>query len=141
MKKLLALAGMLLATNGFAGQLTDYNQIKSAVMNGESIRIATDFNKCIGKGNESPKYSLGVFSPESIYVYADGTIKTALKNFTLNDRNVPGKPVYQYVVYTINPDNTVRVSMYVMDAANYTMITKNEGNMCDLADGAKVYTG
>lgn len=140
MKKILAVAGMMLATNGFAGQLIDYAQVKSAVLNGESIRIATDFSKCLGKDNKSPKYSLGVFSPESIYVYADGTIKTSLKNFTLNDRNVPGKPVYQYVVYTINPDNTVRVSMYVMDAANYSMISTNEGNMCDLADGAKVYT-
>lgn len=142
MKKLLLLAGLALAGNSFAGELANYSQVKHAVMNGESIRIAVDFTKCSAANSKSvlPRYTLGVFSPNAIVINSDDTIKTAMKHFTLNDKNAPGKAVYQFVVYTMSPDNSVKLSIYVLDAVNYAAVAPKEAVVCSMAEGAKVYT-
>jgi hypothetical protein len=141
-KLLLALAGLTMTANCFAGQLMDYNQVKTAVTNGESIRIATDFSKCTPGNNTGaqPKLTLGVFSPDAVIINADGAIKTALKHFTLNEPTMPGKAVYQYIVYTMNADNSMKVSIYVLDAVNYSMLSQSNSYQCTIADGAKIYS-
>lgn len=142
MKKLLMIAALSLSANCFAGQLTDYTQIKDAIVNGDNLRIATDYTKCKGEDStkDFPRFSLAVFSPDAIVVYPDGSIKTALKHFTLNEPHAPGKPVYQFVVYTIRPNASVRIATYVLDAVNYSMVAPEAVYNCSVADGTKFYT-
>ena len=142
MKKLLLLTSLLMMTNCFAGELKDYLQVKTAVTQGQSIRIATDFSKCTSDTNSKSlqKYLLGVFSPNSIVIDNAGKIKSSLKHFSLNDPNVPGKPVYQYVAYVLNQDNSIKISVNVLDAVSYAPIKATSVVNCTIADGVSIYT-
>ncbi len=142
MKKLLILAGFILASNCFAAELSNYTEVKNAIVNGSTVRIALDFSKCTGapENRSSHSFILGVYTPNEIVVSQDGVIKTAMKHFTLNDPTVPGKAVYQYVVYTIKADESVRIAEYLLDAVNYASLNSGSIFNCKISDGVKFYT-
>lgn len=141
MKKILLLPLLFIVTNSVADELHNFDQVKSAVMTGKSIRIAIDFSKCsTAKKDATPfKYSIGVFTPNEIIVTNEGNIAASLTHFTLNDTSVPGKPVYQFVRYTITDDNNIDVSSQLLDATNYASISDKSSFNCKIDTSAKIY--
>lgn len=140
MKKFILLASLLITTNCFAGVLYNYNKIKAAVISGKAIHIVIDFSKCSSPKNESTQAMsvIAVYAPNSLLVMNDH-IATSLTHFTLNNPSFPGKPIYEFVRYTISDNNTVNVTEQILDA-NYTPLLHDFSFTCKLNSGAKIYT-
>ncbi len=141
MRKLLLLSLLLMVTNTFADELHNFDQVKSAVTTGKSIRIAIDFSKCSTEKNSLLQdiNNMGVFTPNEIVIDKFGRISTSLMHFTLNDQIFPAKPVYQFLRYTMTSDNNVNLSFQVLDATNYSSLTDKVSFDCKLDAAAKVY--
>ena len=142
MKKLLVLPFLFVATHGFADELQHFDEIKSAVISGKSIRIAIDFSQCItsSKSATQDKYNIGVFSPNEIIVNSKGQIASSFMHFTLNNAGFPSKPVFEFVRYTVTSDNNVNVAVQVLDATNYTPLANKISFDCTINSAAKIYS-
>lgn len=134
MKKLTLLVSFLISTNSIAGELHNFNEIKTAIVTGKTINIAVDFSKCTASNKGvAPSITIGVFTPNSIVV--TDRIATSLTHFTLNNE----KPVYEFVRYTITDDNSVNVTEEVLDAVKYTPTSDKISFNCKLETAAKIF--
>jgi hypothetical protein len=139
MKKLFLLASLLLTSTSFANELHHYNDVKAAVITGKTIHIAVDLSSCIASSKEmAQSTSIGVFTPNAIQVN-NNHIATSLTHFTLNNPNFPGKPVYEFVRYTITEDNNVNLTDQVLDAVNYAPLSPKISFNCKIDTSAKIY--
>lgn len=144
MKKLAGFALLCIATTGFAAELTTYEAIQTAILAGNTIRIALDFNQCsmpipYDFANKNFDFSIGVFSPNEIIVKKDDHISASLLHFTRNDRHMPGKSVYQFATYKITKENGVTLTTEVLDPVNFKTLSPGFTFQCPLHIAAKVY--
>ncbi len=152
MKKMSFLAAMLFTTQSFAGSpslmlhkspaaLDNYQDVLSAVLDGQDIRLALAVNECTvdGKKVERPMFALGLFTPDAVIVTNDLSIAASMHHFTTNDAHAVGKPVYQFVSYRITPDSTMSVSAQVFDAVYHTAISNKVTYQCKLGVSAMVF--
>lgn len=142
MKKFLLLPLLLTTTSVFANVLHSYDDIHTAVLDGKSIRIALDFDKCTPHYRASklrPSFGIGIFTPNEIIIEGDGSIDASLLHFTLNDPHAPSKPIYQFARYTITSNNNVNLSTKALDAVTYTPISDGFSFDCKIDLGAKIY--
>jgi len=65
MKKSIIIALLITSTPIFAKKLQDYDQIKSAVLNGKAIHIVIDFSLCTSDEKTMPK-NTGVCTPNTM---------------------------------------------------------------------------
>jgi|SRR5579885_421958 hypothetical protein len=141
MNKLLFATALLFASTSFADQLHNYDQVKSAVVAGKSIRIFIDFSKCAtsSKNAHMPSY-LGLYSPNEIAINDDaGYIAASLLHFTLNNPAFPSKPVYEFTRYTISNDNTVVMSDTPLNAGDFKPLNEKLTFTCKLDESARIY--
>lgn len=142
MKKLLLLPLLLISTSVVANELHSYDDIHAAVLDGKSIRIALDFDKCTPHyraSKQQPSFGIGIFTPNEILIESDGSIAASLLHFTLNDPHAPSKAIYQYARYTITSDNNINLSTKALDAITYTPISDGFSFDCKIDSGAKIY--
>src|SRR5262249_1800727 len=131
------------STNAFAGELANYEAIKTAVLEGKSIRIAVDFDKCKPQRiniKQAPSFGIGIFSPNEIIIEGNGHIAASLLHFTLNDQHMLKKPVYQYLRYTITPDNMINLATQALDATTFNQLSDGFAFNCKISTEAKVYS-
>lgn len=146
MKKFLLLATLLSASiASYADQLHNYNDVKSAVIAGKSVRIAIDFNKCTsptGAGLANPKhnFSLGVYTPNEMIIDNQDQVVASLMHFTIRSQTTTKVPVYQFARYTITQNNVVVLTEQVLDAATYKPVTDEFTVNCPIDTAATLYS-
>ena len=143
MKRFLILSLLLSSITAFAGELANYEAIKTTILKGKSIRIAIDFDKCTPQQVsviQPPSFGLGIFSPNEIIITGNGQIAASLLHFTLNDPHMPSKPLYQYARYTITPDNTINLATQALDATTFKPLSDGFAFNCKISTEAKVYS-
>lgn len=142
MKKIFLLPFLFIANNGFADELQRFDEIKSAVIAGKSIRITIDYSQCItsSKSTTKNKYNIGIFSPNEIIVNSKGQIASSLTHFTLNNPEFPSKPVFEFVRYTVTSDDSVNVTAQILDATSYTPLANKTSFDCKINSAAKIYS-
>lgn len=141
MRKLVLLSLLFITTNALADELRNFDQVKSAVTTGKSLRIAIDFAKCVMDKNaySQDKSNIAIFTPNEIVIDNNDRIVTSLTHFTLNNSNFPAKPVYQFVRYTLTADNNVNLAYQILDAKNYSILADTVSVDCKISSGAKIY--
>lgn len=140
MKKLILIGGLFLTTSSFATVLHNYNDITSALTNGKSIHLVTEFAKCNAPDKLATQVmSIGIVTPNEIGITNDH-IATAFTHFTVNDPYFPYKPVNEFVRYTITPDNNMNISLKIFDAATYTLLKDDISFNCKIDESTKVYS-
>ena len=143
MKKLFLLSLLFLATAGFAEELHHFDEIKSTVLLGKSIHIIINFSQCTtsspSKSATKDQYNIGVFTPNEIIVNSKGHIASSLTHFTLNNPRFPSKPVFEFVRYTITTDDNINVIAQVLDATDYTSLSRETSFDCKIDTAAKIY--
>jgi len=139
MKKIILFVSLLVSSNCFADELSNFDQIKTAVITGKTIHMVIDFLKCSAL-NKSIKSSImvGVFTPNTIDV-TDDHITTSLTHFTFDNPRFPGKAIYEFVKYTITDNNNISVTDQELDAVTYQPISNIFSFNCKISSGAKVY--
>ncbi len=138
MKKLLVAPFLFFATTSFSGELHNFAEVKSAVITGKQIHIATDFTKCTSSNKNGAYGMVGIYAPTELQAL-DTRIVTSFMHFTLNNPGFLDKPVYQFVKYTISDDNNLTLSFQVLDARNYSPLSEKKSYVCKLDDGVKIY--
>lgn len=137
MKKIIFLITLLASTNSIANELRNFNAIKAAAKTGKNIHIIIDFEKCSSPNNIQIS-TTAVFTPDAMLI-ANNRIITSLMHFTLNNPTYPGKPVYEFVKYTIADDNTVQVISQTLDAVNYAPLGNINTFNCSVDSSAQFY--
>lgn len=140
MKKLLLIAGILLSTNVLAGPLTNYDQIKAALISGNYLRMVIDFSNCdVSNNQQHPLIGFGAYTPNETIIDREGNIIASFNHFTKMDYHFPNQPVYQYVRYTIKRNDNATVSIQVLDAKSFKPLTEKVEVNCPIASGLMVY--
>lgn len=140
MKKIICFITLFLASTGFAEQLHNYDQIKTAVSKGKLIRILVDYEKCTALSTQKIVGNhYAVFTPNAIAISNDGNIGTYILYFTLNDPHYPSKAVYQHGNYVISKDNSLAITFTTLNAADYTQLGNSVTINCKIDDSVKVF--
>lgn len=142
MKKISLLCILFVSSTAFAEHLHNYEQIKSAILSGKSIRFVMDLSKCTtsAKNMQQLNYN-SAYTPNEIMINNDkGYIAASLLHFTLSDPQFPAKPVYGFVRHTINSDGTIMLSVQTLDAVNYTALSESHTYTCEIDKGANIYS-
>ena len=138
MKKLVLLAALLISTNCFSNELHNFEQIKAAVLTGQTIHIVVDFSKCSSSHKAlAESVSIGVFTPNAMQVINDHIV-TSLTHFTLDNPSFPGKAIYEFVKYTIT-DNKINLTSQALDAINYMPLSNKFSFTCAIDESVKIY--
>jgi hypothetical protein len=142
MKKIALIALLCLAGNAFSGELSNYNDIKKAVQQAKSIRIVVTYSACNFTGEQSgpvPDFGVGIFTPNEILIDNEGVINASMMHFTLKDPVVPNERVFQFLRYSIQSDNIIRLVSNSLDAQSYSSLSGSLSMECKLKTAAKVY--
>jgi hypothetical protein len=140
MKKIFFGLSLFISINSFADVLHNYDEVKTAVINGQTIHIAIDFSQCTtNRLNLTAPSNIGVFTPDTMQV-ADNYIATSFNHFTLNNPGFAGMPIYEFVTYTIIDKNYVKLTSQPLDATSYKPLADKVAFICQIDAGAKFYT-
>jgi hypothetical protein len=151
MKRLLPCLTLILAAQAYAvspatmmssspNYLPNYEQILSAVTQGQDIRIGFAFEKCTNETNTPVKsaFQLGIYTPNEVIVANSGSILASMNHFTLNDNQAKGQAAYQFARYKITTDNNIILSMQVLNAVTMQPVGVKQTYTCALGTGAFV---
>ena len=140
MKNFFLPALLLISNFCYSQELLNFNQIKTALLSGNSIHINIDFLKCTGPSQKTFSTSyIGLFTPNQIMIGSDGTINTSFKFFTLDNPNFPRTPIYEYVTYSIKDNNSLQLTTEVLNAEHHPL-TEMFSFTCEIGKGAKIYS-
>lgn len=138
MKKLVLIAALTFSSSAFAGELSSYNDVKSAITTGKTIHIVTELGKCETPGNRRPVPThIGVFTPTEFLI--SDHIATSLSHLTMNNPRYRDMPVFEFVSYRITEDNHVNVAAHILHPDNYASAFEKTSFDCKLGEGAKIY--
>lgn len=142
MKRIIFLFALFLSTSSFAAkhEVAQYDDIKTAIAQGFSIRIVTDFAKC--KPSNNARAAATIMSMASVLPSEIGVtnehIAASTNHFTTNDPLFLNRPVYEFVRYTLTPDNNAIISLKVFDATNYQVLLDKMDFTCKIGDATHV---
>jgi len=132
----------LVISNSFAAELTNFNDIKAAVLNGKTIHMAINFTKCTTSTHQKFAHfmanTIGVVTPNVFQVHEDMLI-TSITHFTLNHPQFPQRPVQEYITFRITEENELKMTHQSLDAAHYMPISGLMNYTCEIGSDAKVY--
>ena len=132
MKKLAFLISLMISANSFAAELTNYDQVKTAISTGKSIHIIIG-----GTASNAVTY-IGEYTPSEFMI--TDRIAASSTHFTLNNPRYLDKPVYEFVSYTITNDNKLTMTSQVLDVINHVPIPGTKFSATyNLGTSAKIY--
>jgi len=127
---------LALSTTVFAKQLKSFDAVKQAINSGQQLEFVTELNHC------SPalkKKITGSFKPNSVIIIGDNRIIASHKHFTLSHNEPKGMPIFEFIKYTLTPDNTLTLAKTVLDAKTLAPTGKTTKLTCKLQEGARIY--
>ena len=138
-KKIILLSALLLSSNLFAKELQNYDEVKSAVLNGQSIHINVDFTKCATAARQNAEdLHVASFTPTAIQIARDH-IATSLTHFTLGNPHYPDKPIYEFIKYTINQNGILILNAQALNPLLYTPIGEAMTFTCKVGEGVRIF--
>jgi hypothetical protein len=140
MKKFICFMALFLASNSFAIQLHNVEQMKAAVMEGKPIRMVVDYSRCADlTASKLVANNHAIYTPDVVKITRDGNLETAILYFTLNDPHHPAKAVYQYLRYAFSGENTLLLTFTTLNAADYALLDGSGSMQCKLDESVNVY--
>lgn len=140
MKKRFILCLFLLTTTAQAGELHDFNQVKSTLQIGKTIHFVFDLSKCDGGTYSNIE---GTFTPNEVIVDSYyNKIHASNLHFTLNHPNFINKPVYEYTTYLLDKyynSSYVIVTTQVLDVKKSSVLKSESKWYCRIGNGIKIY--
>ena len=134
---------LLFASAGFAQQLHNYDQIKSAVTEGKRIRIFIDYTKCTSSSPSLSQKIIGnndaIYTPNAMAITTAGDIISYILYFTLHDGRYPSRPVYQYGTYAISKNDALVLTFISLNAVDYSPLGDSVSLNCKIDDSVRVF--
>jgi hypothetical protein len=135
MVKLGFLGLLLAAVNISAAPIRSYQELTSALRQGDRFVIVLDLEKCSGKSG----MPTGYFAPSAMML-VPATEKNLERVATshLHFTDHTGTPAYEYTKYTFNSDNTVQVRTVFYDPATFKPVGTPHTFNCSLGNGVEI---
>ncbi|RUR19051.1 hypothetical protein ELY21_05875 [Legionella sp. km535] len=141
MRKLVALAMLFTALDGFANELHSYVKIKETVAKGQLVRVFVDYAKCSGpsSGYKMANYN-SAYTPNEIAINNDaGYMAASMMHFTVNHPQYPNQPLYEFIRYTIASNGDVSISLIPLNATDYTPLSDKITFKCTINESAHFF--
>lgn len=127
---------MLIVSLPIHARLTNFVDVKKAVLEGIPFYIVVNFAKCESTApSKFPSSVVGAYQPKEIIIDDNGSIAASMTHFTKTGHAFPGKSVYEYARYTINQDNTMKLTSQVLDAVKLEPLTESIDFTCKFNEG------
>ncbi len=135
MKKLYALALLLMQVGLFAGEVGSYEELADAMRTGERFTFVVNLQEMTCNFS----MPIGYFVPSKMMLigavdHQDEKIVTSDLHFT----DCSGIPTYEYVKYTFAPDNTLHIRLVVY-STTFVPLAEHDIN-CSIGNGVKIKT-
>lgn len=137
MKLIIPCVALLLLQSLNAAPIESYQELSSALRSGNHFVIITDLEKCTGKIGMPTGY---VVPKAMMLVPAKEQTAERIVTSDLHFSNHSGKPTYEYVKYTFNPDNTVVIKTTFYDAPTFLPSDASHTINCFLGNGIDIHT-
>ncbi|TAL59034.1 MAG: hypothetical protein EPN84_11975 [Legionella sp.] len=135
------LFALLLAANGFAGQLSSYDQAVDALKEGKRIKYLIDWDLCYSNFPDVKPNFLSSYRPDNINIDKSGFLQSSGVRYTHEIKMIPGLgPVNQAYVYTFSKNNELHVINRFIDPVTFEEKMTAIEVTCELGKGFKVFS-
>lgn len=142
-KKLLWLSyslPILVAFHAHADELKNFDELKSAIQNGQNINIMVLIDQCqSNKNSPDPTAVIGTFRPASFMIVKD-QISASELHFTRNHPSYKKKSIFEFVTYKFRENNSLTLQTQVLKAENYAPLGKESTLNCSIASSVKLFS-
>lgn len=138
MKKIALLTALLFAGNAFAGELTNFDMIKNAAMQGKKISIVLDGSKCGFMPTDHDHEFYSSFTPNHVEIAQDLSGKQIISTSASYVTTRMDRTFMLNADFSITPDNKVDASITYFDYTSRFPVTARAME-CSLTKGAHVY--
>jgi len=143
-KKILIFLFIIAATTSFAQEIEidHFVDITHVLHYGYTISILTDFSQCTTpnknmKSTDIPTI-IGKFEPNETQI-KDDSIASSMLHFTMNNPKYLNQPIYEFVRYSIQNDDSVTVTYQDLNPTNFAALDSITTLNCKLGTAAKVF--
>jgi hypothetical protein len=137
MKKILfCLLLALPSLDVFADELKNFDELKSAIQNGKTIKLVFLLNKC---EPSREKVLTAVSSPTSFMLF-DDRISTSVLRFTRNEPRYLGKSIFEFFTYTFSQDNHMLLRLDFLNAPDYALLGNAPELNCVIGSSVKIFS-
>jgi hypothetical protein len=120
-----------------AAPIHSYKELVSAMCAGNQFVVVADFQRC----TEKKEMPIGYFIPSSMMlVPANDTTPERVLTSDLHFSKHSSGPIYEYVKYTFNSDDSVLIQTTFYDPKNFNPIGTMHTIKCTLGEGIEIFS-
>lgn len=120
-----------------ARPLHDVAAVKLALGAGLRVSAAVDLSLCQPADGGAPSQTQGGLLVSPYRIQADGTLSFSDSHFTVSNA---GKPITQFLRYTVRPDSAITVTSYIFSMPDLAPLSEVAFN-CRLGNGVSFTAG
>ncbi len=138
MKIVALLASLLYVGNAFAGELTNFEMLKNAAMQGKKISIVLDGSKCSFLPTDHDHEFYSSFTPNHVDIEHDLSGKQIISTSANYVTSRMDRTFTVNAEFSITPDNKVNASITYFDYTSRFPVTARAME-CSLTSGVHIY--
>lgn len=132
--------GTVLASTVHARELKNFEELKSAIQNGNNINIVVTLGQCQPAHIESDPIVVTAALKPTAFMIIKNQILTSDLHFTRNNPKYPGVSLYEYVTYRFKNDNQLTLESETLKAINYVPLQKTHEVSCPIGTAARLFS-
>lgn len=137
-KEFLCIVGAVLACTVQARELKDFNELKSAIQEGNNINIVVKLGQC-DPANSDPVAVTAALRPRAFMVVKNQILASDL-HFTRNSPLYSAMSVLEYVTYRFSDDNQLVLESETLEAIHYYPMGKKHTLSCAIGTGVRLFS-
>jgi hypothetical protein len=137
--KLLWLLCALFTCYAHANELKNFDELKSAIQTGHSIRFVIFLNECQSDSDDHGKILTALSSPTS-FMIVNNQISTSVLRFTRNEPSYKERSIFEFFTYKFNDDNSMLLHVQTLDAPSYSPLGTARERNCVIGSSVKLFS-
>lgn len=124
----------------FASEIMTYNDLKSAIKNGNEINIVVNLTRCKSDGADKDHGRTLRFKPDNFtYTAKDHLITSSYRNFNIFHPEHLGIQIYEYYHLHVLENNTLVIGETHLSAKTNKQLSSSVRFACQLGDSARIF--
>ncbi|MBB4007219.1 VirK family protein [Allorhizobium taibaishanense] len=121
-----------------ATALPNAGAVQTALTSGETVNVVLDLTKCTSADDQKkPGTMKGGLRISAFLIRPDNSISFSDEHFTIT--TMDKKPIYQFLRYSLKPDDTVSFTMTTLSMPEMTQKGEVIAYNCKLGDGMSFF--
>ncbi|KTD08548.1 VirK family protein [Legionella jamestowniensis] len=136
MKKFFIAVCAMLSVGSYAGELSSFSEVATAVGSGKQLTFVWTLKNCSSEVN-LPDIVTAI-KPNAVMLIGEKRITASDTHFSLNEPSLPNKPSFTFSKYNLQDDGQALLDITIMKAENYKKVS-NYQIRCELGKGLAVF--